>query len=139
MTKLPPIYDLMLLLDSAVEDERRAKILGDVEKAIADGGGKVELKQAWGMRRLAFEIDHRTDADYHLLQFSGPPALVDSLAYNLKITDGVVRHRIIKVTPGTPPPPEPSAAPVEPAVVAAAPVEPPVAAAAEVAEAPAAS
>jgi small subunit ribosomal protein S6 len=143
MTKLPPIYDLMLLLDSSVEEERRAKILADVEKAIADGGGKIELKQDWGARRLAFEIDHKTDADYHLLQFSGPPSLVDSLAYNLKITDGVVRHRIIKVTPGTPPPPEPTAAPVEPvAVETPAPPEAPAevpAAAAEVAEAPAAS
>ena len=60
------------------------------------------------MRRLAFEIDHTADADYHLLQFSGPPALVETLGYNLKITDGVLRHRIIKVTPGTPPPPEPT-------------------------------
>ena len=45
---------------------------------------------------------HTADAEYHLLQFSGPPALVETLSYNLKITDGVVRHRIIKVTPGTP-------------------------------------
>lgn len=109
MAKLPPIYDLMVLLATNVEDERRAKILADVEQSIADAGGKVELKQAWGTRRLAFEISHTPDAEYHLLQFSGPPALVEALSYNLKITDGVLRHRIIKVTPGTPPPPEPSA------------------------------
>jgi small subunit ribosomal protein S6 len=109
MAKLPPIYDLMLLLSTSVEDERRARILADVEQTIADGGGKVELKQAWGTRRLAFEIAHTPDAEYHLLQFSGPPAVVETLSYNLKIADGVVRHRIIKVTPGTPPPPEPSA------------------------------
>lgn len=109
MAKLPPIYDLMLLLSASAEDERRARILADVEKTIADGGGKIELKQEWGTRRLAFEIEHIADAEYHLLQFSGPPALVETLAYDLKIADGVLRHRIIKVTPGTPPPPEPSA------------------------------
>jgi small subunit ribosomal protein S6 len=108
MAKPPPIYDLMVLLATSAEDERRARILADVEQTIADGGGAVELKQQWGTRRLAFEIDHVGDAEYHLLQFSGPPALVETLSYNLKITDGVVRHRIIKVTPGTPPPPEPS-------------------------------
>jgi small subunit ribosomal protein S6 len=108
MAQLPPIYDLMVLLATSVEDERRARILADVEQTIADAGGKVELKQDWGVRRLAFEIAHVGDADYHLLQFSGPPALVETLSYNLKIMDGVLRHRIIKVTPGTPPPPEPT-------------------------------
>jgi small subunit ribosomal protein S6 len=109
MAKSAPLYDLMLLLATSVEDDRRAKILADVEQAIADGGGTIELKQDWGVRGLAYEITHTTDAEYHLLQFSGPPALVESLGYNLKITDGVLRHRIIKVLPGTPAPPEPSA------------------------------
>ena len=103
------MYDLMVLLDTSAEDARRARILADVEQTIADGGGTIELKQDWGVRRLAFEIAHTPDAQYHLLQFSGPPALVETLAYNLKITDGVLRHRIIKVAPGTPPPPQPSA------------------------------
>jgi small subunit ribosomal protein S6 len=108
MAPLPPIYDLMLLLSTSVEDDRRASILADVEQTIADNGGAIELRQEWGVRRLAFEIAHTPDAEYHLLQFSGPPALVERLSYNLKIADGVVRHRIIKVTPGTPPPPEPT-------------------------------
>jgi small subunit ribosomal protein S6 len=109
----------MVLLATSSEDEARAKILADVEQTIADQGGAVELKQDWGVRRLAFEISHTADADYHLLQFSGPPALVETLGYNLKITDGVLRHRIIKVTPGTPPPPEPTAQ--EPAAIEAEP------------------
>jgi small subunit ribosomal protein S6 len=122
MAQLPPIYDLMVLLSTSVEDERRARILADVEQTIADNGGAVELKQEWGVRRLAFEIDHTGDAEYHLLQFSGPPALVETLSYNLKIADGVVRHRIIKVTPGTPPPPEPTVE--EPAAAVAGEPEP---------------
>jgi small subunit ribosomal protein S6 len=157
MAKSAPLYDLMVLLTTSVEDGARAKILADVEKAIADGGGTIELKQDWGVRGLAYEIAHTGDAEYHLLQFSGPPALVENLAYNLKITDGVLRHRIIKVLPGTPPAPEPSAAaPVEatapeaeapeaaaqeeaaaPAPVEAPPAEPPAAEAPESAEAPA--
>lgn len=108
MTTPPLIYDLMVLLGTSLDDERRAKILGDVEQTITDGGGTVELKQDWGVRSLSYEIAHVGDADYRLLQFSGPPSLVETLSYNLKITDGVLRHRIIKVTPGTPPPPDPA-------------------------------
>ena len=64
----------------------------------ADGDAVGE--QPWGVRALAYEIDHRTQAEYHLLQFSGPPALIASLEHTLRITDGVVRHRVIKLPRG---------------------------------------
>jgi small subunit ribosomal protein S6 len=134
MAKPATIYDLVLLLSTSADDARRAKILADVEKTIADGGGTIELKQAWGVRNLSYEIAHVGDAEYQLLQFSGPPALVETLAYNLKITDGVMRHRIIKVTPGTPAPPEPSAH--EPAAAVESAAEPEAATAPEAAAAP---
>ena len=53
------------------------------------------------------------EADYHLIQFRGQNELLEQLDHNLKITDGVLRHRIIKLRPGTPDPPDlrPSAHP----------------------------
>jgi len=107
MSETATLYDLMLLLSSSADDERRAKIVADVEASIADGGGRIERHDGWGMRSLAFEINHQSDAEYHLLQFAGPTALLETLGHNLKITDGVLRFRIIKNLPGTPPPPEP--------------------------------
>jgi small subunit ribosomal protein S6 len=107
----PIIYDLMLLLSSSADEERRAKILADVEEMITSGGGEIVRNDDWGMRALAYEISHQADAEYHLLQFTAPGALIEPMSYNLKILDGVVRFRIIKVLPGTPPPPEPRAVP----------------------------
>ncbi|HEY5318941.1 MAG TPA: 30S ribosomal protein S6 [Solirubrobacteraceae bacterium] len=115
----PIIYDLMLLLSSSAEEERRAKILADVEEMITSAGGRLERNDDWGMRTLAYEIEHQTDAEYHLLQFAAPPTLLETLSYNLKILDGVVRFRIIKNLPGTPPPPEPRAVPAATAAAAA--------------------
>ena len=54
---------------------------------------------------MAYEIRHKTDAEYHLLQFHGTPELLGALDRTLRITDGVVRFRIIKLAPGTPDPP----------------------------------
>jgi small subunit ribosomal protein S6 len=106
-----PIYDLMLLLSTEAPEEQRAKILSDVESAISSSGGSIERRNDWGQRALSFRINHESTADYHLLQFFGPPALLESLSHDLKITDGVLRFRIIKVLPGTPSAPE-SAPPV---------------------------
>ncbi len=105
------IYDLVLLLSSSSEEEQRAKILSDVESTISKGGGSIDRNADWGTRALAYRINHEGNAEYHLLQFSGPPSLLETLSHDLGITDGVLRFRIIKVLPGTPAPPE-SAPPV---------------------------
>jgi small subunit ribosomal protein S6 len=106
MPQQTPIYDLVLLLSTSGEDDERAKILADVESAISTGGGSVERKDDWGVRPMTFRISHQGEADYHLLQFSGPPALLDSLSHSLRINDGVLRFRIIKNLRGTPAAPE---------------------------------
>ena len=108
-----PVYDLTLLLDSAIEDDRRDTILANVEEAI-DRSGEIVGRHDWGVRTTAYEVRKHTDADYHLLQFRGAPELLQALDHNLKITDGVLRFRIIKLRPGTADPPDlrPAATPV---------------------------
>ena len=104
MPALPTIYDLTLLLSMSPDDEARAKILADVESAITTAGGTLERTQNWGTRPMTYEIRHEAEAEYHLLQFAGPTSLLESLDHSLRIADEVLRFRIIKVLPGTPPP-----------------------------------
>ena len=100
-----PIYDLVVLLDTTAPDDQRAKILADAEAMITNGGSVVS-KHDWGPRTMAYEIRHKTDAEYHLIQFHGNAQLLEALQRTLRITDGVVRFRIIKVRPGTPAAPD---------------------------------
>jgi small subunit ribosomal protein S6 len=106
MPPLPTIYDLTLLLSMSADDEARAKILADVENAISTSGGTLERNQNWGTRPMTYEIRHESEAEYHLLQFAGPTSLLESLEHSLRIADEVLRFRIIKVLPGTPPAPD---------------------------------
>jgi small subunit ribosomal protein S6 len=106
MAAQAPLYDLMLLLSPAAPDDQRAKILADVESAITKVDGSIERKDDWGQRPLAYRIQHQPDADYHLLQFKAPPSLIETLSHDLRITDGVVRFRVIKNLPGTPAAPD---------------------------------
>src|SRR5947209_12424831 len=118
MATQAPLYDLLLLLSPAAPDEQRAKILSDVESAITGAQGSIERRDDWGQRPLAYRIRHQPDADYHLLQFTAPPSLIETLSHDLRITDGVVRFRVIKNLPGTP------AAPESPPPVVATPAAP---------------
>lgn len=109
MAETTPTYDLMLLLRASLDEEQRAQIRADIEQMVVDQGGVIELTQEWGVHGTAYEIGDAKDAEYYLLQFTGPPEIVAPLSYNLKITDGILRHRIIKVEPGMPTPLDPVA------------------------------
>jgi small subunit ribosomal protein S6 len=106
MAAQPPLYDLVLLLSPTAPEEQRTKILADVESAITGAQGSIERQDDWGQRPLAFRINHQPEADYHLLQFKAPPTLIETLSHDLRITDGVVRFRVIKNLPGTPAAPD---------------------------------
>jgi small subunit ribosomal protein S6 len=108
MAQAPPLYDLVVLLDSEASEEQTTKVLNDAERIIGNGG-EIVNDQDWGLRALAYEIRHKGAAQYHLMQFHGPREVLEQLDRMLHIADGVVRYRIIKLKPGTPPPP--SAAP----------------------------
>ncbi len=108
-----PLYDLILLLDNTIEQERRDTILANVEDAV-DRAGEIVGRHDWGVRPTVYEVRKHGEADYHLLQFRGPASLLEQLDHNFKITDGILRFRIIRLRPGTPPPPD-----LRPAAVAA--------------------
>jgi len=105
MTLPAPTYDLVLLLDPQAEETARAKIVADARKAI-EAQGEFLRHDEWGDRALAYQIDHKTNAEYHLLQFHATPELLGTLNRTLRITDEVIRFRVIKLAPGTPDAPE---------------------------------
>jgi small subunit ribosomal protein S6 len=103
-----PLYDLMLLLDPGAPSDRQESILRDVQ-GLLENGGNVVGNYDWGTRRMTFEINHRPEAAYHLFQFETESggALLERVDHSLKIMDGVLRHRIIRLKDGSPPPPMP--------------------------------
>lgn len=106
MAKPPPIYDLVVLLDTALEDPARAKIIADARAAI-EARGELLRHDPWGERALAYPIDRKASAEYHLLQFhAATPELLETLDHSLRIIDGILRFRIIKLEPGVPEAPD---------------------------------
>jgi small subunit ribosomal protein S6 len=127
-------YEILLMLDPESPEERHNEIISRTRELIEKGGGAWVSHDPWGRRRLAFEIDHKTDGVYHLLHFDADPSTLDEVSRVLKITDGVIRHMATRRLKGggrtAPPPPLPAPEPersaeryeTEPA--AAAPAEP---------------
>ena len=85
-------YEILLMLDPEAPEERHDEILARTRELIEHGGGTWQGHEPWGRRKLAYEIDHKTDGVYHLVTFQAEPAALDEVSRVLKITDGVMRH-----------------------------------------------
>ena len=84
-------------LDAPARDALAQNARGEIE-----GAGSLKGENTWGLRKMAYEINRRTEADYRWYRFEAPTDLLDALDHNLKIADGVLRFRIFKVEPNTP-------------------------------------
>ena len=96
-------YEILLMLDPELAEERSEEILARTRQLIEGGGGAWESHEIWGRRKLAYQIDHKDDGAYHLLLFQAAPETLDEISRVLKITDGVMRHIGVR-RPSTRPP-----------------------------------
>jgi len=89
------------MLDPQLDAPARDALAQDARGQI-EAKGSLKHENSWGLRKMAYEINHRTEADYRWMRFEAPSDLLDSLDHNLKIADGVLRFRIFKVDPSAP-------------------------------------
>ena len=110
-------YEILLMLDPELPEERQNEIVARTRELVERGDGTWSGHDAWGRRKLAYEIDHKPEGVYHLLTFSVDPETLDEISRVLRITDGVMRHMAVRQvsgrrpTPAAAPAPTPAAAP----------------------------
>jgi small subunit ribosomal protein S6 len=97
----PREYELVLMLDPQLDAPARDSLAQEARGQI-EATGALKQENTWGLRKMAYEINRRTEADYRWFRFEAPTELLDTLDHNLKIADGVLRFRIFKVDPNTP-------------------------------------
>lgn len=85
-------YELLLLLDPELTEERQGEIVTRFRDQVAKGGGTVDHHDPWGKRRLAYKIRKKADGFYHLIHFSVTPETLEEITRVLKIDDAVLRH-----------------------------------------------
>ncbi|HWQ24320.1 MAG TPA: 30S ribosomal protein S6 [Gaiellaceae bacterium] len=95
-------YEILLLLDPEASEERQAEIVARVRELVERSGGTWDLHDVWGRRKLAYEIRHKGEGNYHLLQFTCDAATLDEVSRVLKIDDAVLRHLATRRIQGSP-------------------------------------
>lgn len=95
-------YEILLLLDPDLDDARQVEIVDRARELVERDGGSWDLHDVWGRRKLAYEIDHKADGSYHLLQFTCSASTLDEVSRVLRIDDGVMRHMATRRIEGSP-------------------------------------
>ena len=95
-------YEILLLLDPDLEEGRQTEIVDRTRELVERAGGSWDLHDVWGRRKLAYEINHKGDGSYHLLQFTCEPEALEEISRVLRIDDGVMRHMATRRIKGSP-------------------------------------
>jgi small subunit ribosomal protein S6 len=96
-------YEIMLLLEPEVAEERQREIIERIQQTVEKGGGSWKAVEPWGRRKLAYEIRHLGEAWYYVLAFDAEAPVLQEITRVLAITDGVLRFMATKRIPGSSP------------------------------------
>ena len=91
-------YELVLIISPEVVDEALDTTIKGVSQFITDKGGVVSEVEQWGKKKLAYPVEHFMEGSYVLIRFRLRPALSREFEANLRISDEVLRHLLIKLS-----------------------------------------
>ena len=100
-------YEVMYVIDSALEDGARVELINRFSELVKKNGGEIDRVDEWGKRRLAYAINYKTEGYYVLMYVKAPSELPRELERNLQISDSVLRYMVIRFEGALPPKREP--------------------------------
>ena len=92
-------YEVMLIVIPELDEEQVENTVGRFRTVIERTGGEVGDVNNWGRRKLAYEIDHRADGFYYVMEFTAGERTLTELKRILRVSDDVLRHMIVKLPP----------------------------------------
>ena len=100
-------YELMVILDPETEERTVAPSLDAFLEVIRKDGGSIDNVDIWGKRRLAYEIQKKTEGIYAVVNFTSSPDATAELDRQLRLSEAVMRTKVMRqeeavVSPGAP-------------------------------------
>ena len=89
-------YEVMVLIDSDVDERQVPALVEKHLEVITNGGGTVDNTDIWGRRRLAYDINKKSEAIYAVLQISAEPAIVSEMDRLMSIDERIVRTKVLR-------------------------------------------
>jgi small subunit ribosomal protein S6 len=93
-------YEIMVILDPEIDERTVAPSLDKFLNVIRTEGGSVDKVDVWGRRRLAYEINKKTEGIYAVVDFTSTSAAANELDRQLKLSEAVMRTKVLRAEEG---------------------------------------
>jgi small subunit ribosomal protein S6 len=89
-------YEIAVILNVTLDETETKEFTDRIGELIKSKDGTIGHINRWGRRQFAYEINHQTEGVYIFIEFTAEPPLVAEVDRLLRLSDAVIRHRIIK-------------------------------------------
>ena len=89
-------YEVMYVIDPAMEDSARVELINRFSDLVKKNGGEVDRVDEWGKRRLAYAIQYKTEGYYVLMYIKAPSELPREIERNMQINDSILRYLTVR-------------------------------------------
>ena len=89
-------YEVLYILNASLDDAAKEELIEKFKAIVTNAGGEVEGVDKWGVKKLAYEINFKSEGFYVLMNFAAPAELVAELERQMRIADDVMRFITVR-------------------------------------------
>ena len=90
-------YETVFILTPVLSDDQAKETVAKFKKLLTDNGAEILKEQAWGLKKLAYNIQKKSSGFYYLVEFKGEPTIVNTLETGYRRDEKVLRYMTVKL------------------------------------------
>jgi len=90
-------YETVFILTPVLSDDQVKEAVKKIEDFLTSKGGEIIWKENWGLKKLAYPIQHKKTGFYHLIEFKIEPEVIKNLDLTFRRDERIMRHLIVKL------------------------------------------
>lgn len=90
-------YETVFILTPVLSDVQMKDAVDKFKGALTEHGAEIVHEENWGLKKLAYPIQHKTTGFYHLMEFKGEPSVVDALELEYRRDEKVMRFLTVSL------------------------------------------
>ena len=90
-------YETVFILTPVLSDDQTKETVAKFKKVLTDNGAEIVNEEAWGLKKLAYQIEKKTSGFYFLMEFKAEPTIVKTLETAFRRDEKVIRFQTVKL------------------------------------------
>ena len=90
-------YEAVFIMTPVLSDQQMKETVDKFKTVLTNGGAEIVHEENWGLRKLAYSVQHKSTGFYQLLQFKSEPALIEKFEVELKRDERIIRWLTISL------------------------------------------